>query len=65
MRHRHAQNGELVRFPRQRRARGHHIGQLGDVGGHLVSAAPLDLAVVLPGGRRGGRVTARAAGREP
>lgn len=48
MRHGHPQYGELVGLARQRRARGHHVRQLRDVGRHLVAAAALDLAVVLP-----------------
>ena len=46
--HGHPENGEFVRLPGQGRAGRHHVGQLGDVGRHLVAAAALDLAVVLP-----------------
>lgn len=43
----HAQDGELVRLPGQRAARGDHVRELGDVLCHLVPPAPLDLTVVL------------------
>lgn len=48
VRHGHAQDRQLVRFPRQSAARGHHVGQLRDVGRHLVAPPPLNLAMVLP-----------------
>lgn len=48
MRHSHSQDGQLVRLPRQCTAGGDHVGQLCDVGGHLVSPPPLDLAVIFP-----------------
>ena len=48
MRHGHPQYRQLVGLPGQGRAGGHHVGKLGDVGRHLVAAAALDLAVVLP-----------------
>lgn len=47
--HRHPQDGQLVRLAGQRVTGWHHVGQLGDVGGHLVPPPPLNLAVVLPG----------------
>lgn len=43
----HAQDGELVRLPGQRTARGDHVRELGDVLSHLVPPPPLDLTVVL------------------
>lgn len=47
VRHGHAQDGELVGLAGQRAARGHHVRQLRNVGGHLVSPSSLNLAVVL------------------
>lgn len=55
MGHGHSEDGEFVWFAGQRAAGGHHVGQFRDVGRHLVSPAPLDLAVVLSGERRRGR----------
>lgn len=52
VRHSHAQDGELVWFACQCAAGGHHVWQLCDVSGHLISPPPLDLAVILPGVRR-------------
>ena len=49
MSHGHPQDGQLVRLAGQRVTGWHHVGQLGDVGGHLVPPPPLNLAVVLPG----------------
>lgn len=59
VRYSHSKDSQLVRLPCQRAARGHHVGQLRDVGGHLVSPPPLDLAVIFPEGAegRGGRET--------
>lgn len=48
VRDRHAQDGELVGLAGQGAARGHHVRQLRDVGGHLVPSPSLYLAVVLP-----------------
>lgn len=65
--HSHSQDGQLVRFPRQRAASGDHVGQLCDVGGHLVPPPPLDLAVIFPGGqtaRRGGKEESRWGGKK-
>ena len=47
MRRGHAQNGQFVGLALQCAARGHHDAQLVEIGGHLDTAAPLDLAVVL------------------
>ena len=49
MGHGHPEDGELVGFPGQGVAGRNHVGQLGDVGGHFVTAATFDLAVILPG----------------
>ena len=48
MGHGHPEDGELVGFASQRAAGGHHVGQLCDIGCHLVAAPALDFAVVLP-----------------
>lgn len=45
--HGHAQDGQLVWFPRQRRTRRHHVRQFGNVGGHLVAPAAFNFAVIL------------------
>lgn len=55
MRHGHSQDGKFVGFACQRATGGHHVGQFRDVGRHLVSPTPLDLAVVLSEERRRGR----------
>lgn len=52
VRHSHSQDGQLVRFPRQRTAGGNHVGQLCDVGGHLVPPPPLDFAMIFPEGQK-------------
>ena len=49
MRHGHPQDGQLVWLAGQRVTGWHHVGQLRDVGGHLVPSPPLNLTVVLPG----------------
>lgn len=48
MGHGHPQDCELVRLACKGAAGGHHVGQLRDVGGHLVAAPALDFAMVLP-----------------
>lgn len=48
MGHGHPEDGELVGLASQRAAGGHHVGQLCDIGCHLVAAPALDFAVVLP-----------------
>lgn len=48
MGHGHPEDGELVGLASQRAAGGHHVGQLRDIGRHLVAAPALDFAVVLP-----------------
>ncbi len=47
----HAQDGEFVWLPGERAAGGHHVRQLCDVQGHLITPAALNLTVVLSGGR--------------
>ena len=48
MRHGHPEDGELVRLPGESVAGGDHVGELRDVGGHLVPPPPLYFAVILP-----------------
>ena len=48
MGHGHPEDGELVGLASQRAAGRHHVGQLSDIGCHLVAAPALDFAVVLP-----------------
>ena len=47
VRHRHAQDGQLVGLARERVAGRHHVAELGDVGGHFVPSPSFDFAVVL------------------
>lgn len=44
----HTKNGEFIRLSCQRAASRHHVGEFGDIGSHLISPSPLDLAVVFP-----------------
>lgn len=44
----HPENGEFVGLPGKGGTGRDHIRELGDVGGHLVPPASLDLAMVLP-----------------
>lgn len=44
----HPEYGQFVRFPGQGWTRRHHVGQFGDVGGHLVPPPPLNFAMILP-----------------
>ena len=48
MSHGHPEDGELVGLASQCAAGRHHVGQLGDIGCHLVAAPAFDFAVVLP-----------------
>lgn len=48
----HAQDGQLVRFPRQGAACGHHVRQFRDVLGHFVASSSLDFTVVLSGNEK-------------
>lgn len=45
---RHPQYGKLIGLAGQRAASGHHIGQFGDVRGHLVASSAFYLAMILP-----------------
>lgn len=54
VRNSHSQDGQFVWFPRQCTAGGNHVGQLCDVGGHLVPPPPLDLTVIFPEGQTQG-----------
>jgi hypothetical protein len=47
VRHGHPEDGQLVRFPRQRTTSGHHVAEFIDVGRHLVPSPPLNLAMAL------------------
>lgn len=48
MRDSHPQDSEFVRFPSEGTTSGYHIWQLCDVGRHLVSSPPFNLAMILP-----------------
>lgn len=48
MGHGHPEDGEFVGLASQRAAGGHHVGQLRDIGCHLVAAPAFDFAMVLP-----------------
>lgn len=52
MGHGHAEDSQFVWLAGQSAAGGHHVRQLRDVLGHLVTATPLYLAVVLSGTER-------------
>lgn len=54
VRHSHSQDGQFVWFPRQCAAGGNHVGQLCDVGGHLVPPPPLNLTVIFSDGQTQG-----------
>jgi hypothetical protein len=44
----HPEYRELVRLPRKGAAGGHHVGQLRDVGRHLVPPPAFNFAMILP-----------------